>query len=67
MVPCFIAGNGTGIDAIKLKLKQMKLSKLLVLYATETAQTKVSKQTAEQFLKQLEIENKVLIKKSFKS
>ena len=38
----------------------MKLHELLVLYAIETAQTKVSKQNAEQFLKQLRIENKAI-------
>lgn len=35
----------------------MKLSEILIKYATETAQNKVTKQTAEQFLKSLKIED----------
>lgn len=45
----------------------MKLSEILVKYATETPQNKVTTKTAGQFLKSQGIENKVLIKKSFKS
>lgn len=38
----------------------MKLSELLYKYATETAQTKITSKTAQQFLKQLKIENKTI-------
>ena len=38
----------------------MKLSELLYKYATETAQTQITRQNAEQFLKTQRIENKVI-------